>query len=506
LSELTETNLHCRKAISSATLPALTQVFSRLNLPSVLGGNVSVATGNRFSIWAAQPREVLQFWAGDKDPFNKLQQALDKYHLADTHPDQLPEGLFRCGWIGYFGYELNACIEKLPQTAACDIDIPLIHLCFYDRAICYDHLDKTWWLVALEAPGDTESVEDKLTTLENLLTQAQRTHVTLPDAGSLHNEAVDMSGFSCNMSREYYFEALQRIQRYIYDGDVYQINFSQRFDCDYNASAIDLYHWQNQHNPSPYAAFIDGKDFAIVSASPEMFITVRDGFISTKPIKGTRKRITGAPGAEQINMANFAELVRSEKEQAELNMIVDLERNDIARICKPGTRKVIQPRTIEAYPTVFHAVATVQGELRQGITFCDILKAVFPGGSITGAPKIRSMEIIDELEPTQRSVYTGSIGFIGIDGSVCLNIAIRTIIISSGQAFAQTGGGIVADSQPEAEWDEMITKAWALLAGITAVSELAQPDKKDVKEKRRKIQDVKKLQIRWPKSSSMTKS
>ena len=171
-----------------------------------------------------------------------------------------------------------------------------------------------------------------------------------------------------------------------------------------------------------------------------------------------------------------------------------------------GNEKVIQPRTIEAYPTVFHAVATVEGRLREDVTFGDVLKAVFPGGSITGAPKIRAMEIIDELEPTQRSVYTGSIGFIGIDGSVCLNIAIRTIIIASGRAFAQTGGGIVADSQPEAEWAETITKARALLAGITAVSELAAPGKKDVKEKRRKIQDIKESRKRWQKSSSMTKS
>ena len=156
------------------------------------------------------------------------------------------------------------------------------------------------------------------------------------------------------------------------------------------------------------------------------------------------------------------------KEQAELNMIIDLERNDVAKICEPGTRKVIQPRTIETYPTVFHAVATVAGRLRSEITFCDILKAMFPGGSITGAPKIRSMEIIDETEPTARGVYTGSIGYIGLDGSVCLNIAIRTIIIKNQMAYAQTGGGIVADSDPQAEWDETITKARALLAGIKA--------------------------------------
>lgn len=506
MCELIETNLYCRKIISSATLPALTQVVSERNLASILGGNPAVAGGNRFSVWAAQPREVFQFGAGQKEPFSKLQRALDKYRLEDTDEGQLPEGLFPCGWIGYFGYELNGFVELLPQTAVRDIDIPLIHLCFYDRAICYDHAEKMWWLVALEIPGDSESVEDKLASVGNLLRQAERTHVSLPDGGTLQTEAVDVSRFGCNMSKEYYFEALRRIQKYIYDGDVYQINFSRRFDCDYSGSAIDLYHWQNQYNPSPYAAFVGGDDFAIVSASPEMFVTIRDGFITTKPIKGTRKRVTGAPGAKQANEANFTDLVQSEKEQAELNMIIDLERNDIAKICKPGTRRVVQGRTIEAYPTVFHAVATIGGELRADITFCDILKAVFPGGSITGAPKIRAMEIIDELEPTQRSVYTGGIGFIGTDGGVCLNIAIRTIIITSGRAFAQTGGGIVADSQPQAEWAETITKARALLAGITAVSELAPPGKKDVKGKRRKIGEIKESQIRWQKSSSTTKS
>jgi len=173
--------------------------------------------------------------------------------------------------------------------------------------------------------------------------------------------------------------------------------------------------------------------------------------------------------ARQINARNFNELLNSEKEQAELNMIIDLERNDIARICRPGTRSVVQPRTIETYPTVFHAVATVAGRLREEINFCDVLKALFPGGSITGAPKIRSMEIIDETEPTARGVYTGSIGFIGIDGSACLNIAIRTIIIKDWKAYAQAGGGIVADSEPEAEWAETIVKARALLAGINSV-------------------------------------
>ena len=498
--------LHCRKVVSSATLPALSQVISAMQFPSILGGNSAVANGSKFSIWAAQPKEIFQFRATERNPFGKLQRALDKYRLDDSLENELPKGIFSCGWIGYWGYELNGFIERLPQTAVCDVDIPIIRLCFYDRTICYDHADRIWWLIALQMPTDSESGDDKLDSLTDLLGEAEKTCVSLPETDGSQTEAVDISKFRCNMTRSYYFEALEKIRRYIYDGDVYQINFSQRFECDYDAPAIDLYHWQNQYNPSPYAAFVGNNDFTIVSASPEMFITVRDGLISTKPIKGTRRRITDAADAKQINEANFAQLVQSEKEQAELNMIIDLERNDLARICQPGTRKVVQGRTIEAYPTVFHAAATVEGRLEENVTFGDVLKAVFPGGSITGAPKIRAMEIIDELEPTQRGVYTGSIGFVGIDGSVCLNIAIRTIIIKDGKAFAQTGGGIVADSDPQAEWDETITKARALLAGITAVSELAWPDKKDVKEKRRKIQDIKEPRIRWQKSSSTTKS
>jgi para-aminobenzoate synthetase component 1 len=378
--------------------------------------------------------------------------------------------MFIGGWAGYFGYEFGRYIEKIPETAVDDLGLALVRLCFYDRVICYDHADGNWWAVALEIDGQSESAESKLDWLCELLGQAENINVALPQRGSI--DEVDVSKLRCNMSRGDYFSALEKIRRYIYDGEVYQINFSQRFECDYDARAIDLYHWQNEYNPSPYAAYIGGDDFSIVSTSPEMFITLRDGVISTKPIKGTRKRISGEAQGEKVNKANFMELVESEKDQAELNMIIDLERNDLARICEPGTRRVSQPRTIETYPTVFHAAATIEGRVKNAGSrqlIGDILKAVFPGGSITGAPKIRAMEIIDELEPTQRSVYTGSIGFIGVDGSVCLNIAIRTVIITGGLAYAQTGGGIVADSEPQAEWDETITKAQALLAGIAAV-------------------------------------
>jgi para-aminobenzoate synthetase component 1 len=454
--------LHYKKIHTSINLPGVSELFARLKSPSILGGNPAKKDADRFSYWAAEPKEVFEFRAGQKNPFEKLQYALDKYKPERDHLNGLTKGIFCGGWIGYFSYELGRYIERLPETTIDDLQMPLIRLSFYDRLIAYDHIEDNFWLMALQFPNDIETPNEKLSYLERLLNESQNVTVKRPNAGDL--ETIDFSQIRCNMDRGYYFKAIEKIKRYIYDGDVYQINFSQRFECDYNARTIELFHWQNHFNPSPYSAYIDAGGFKIVSASPEMFITITDDIISTKPIKGTRPRINKT----SVDTGNYSELLNSEKEQAELNMIIDLERNDVAKICEYGTRKVIQPRTIESYPTVFHAVATVAGQLKQKITFCDVLKAMFPGGSITGAPKIRSMEIIDETEPTVRGVYTGSIGFLGIDGSVCLNIAIRTIIIKNNTAFAQTGGGIVADSDPQAEWEETITKARALLAGIKA--------------------------------------
>ena len=468
--------LYCRRVPAPANLPGLSEVFAGLESPSILGGNRARVDAGRFSYWAAEPREIFEFHAGQSSPFEKLQTALDKYKLDDHQGNYAgfpPREMFRGGWIGYFSYELGRYIEKLPETAVDDIGTPLIRLCFYDRFIAYDHIEKGCWLAALQLPGEVEEVERKLDSLERLLAQSQEVQVPYPPPGDLDN--IDFSQVRCNMDKDYYLRTVERIRRYIYDGEVYQINFSQRFECDYAAPPIRLFHWQNQYNPSGHAAYIDGGGFHIVSASPEMFITIADNAIRTKPIKGTRPRLSETHGAasqaKRINAENFNDLLHSEKERAELNMIVDLERNDVAKICKPGTRTVIQPRTIETYPTVFHAVATVAGRLREDVTFCDILRAMFPGGSITGAPKIRSMEIIDDIEPTARGPYTGSIGFIGVDGNVCLNIAIRTIIIAGRKAFAQAGGGIVADSDPQSEWAETITKARALLAGIRATQE-----------------------------------
>ncbi|MBN1509792.1 MAG: anthranilate synthase component I family protein [Sedimentisphaerales bacterium] len=474
--------VHCKSVHANTSPGALTEVVSTLASPAILGGNPAKVYEDGFSYWAAEPRDMFVFETGQSDPLARLQETLDRYTLtndsfvrhnrddiqADTSTS--PDGMFTGGWIGHFSYELGRHIERLPGAAVDDLQIPRIRLCFYDRVIAYDHRRDVFWITALELPGDRESPEEKIAAVERWLRQSQQTEPAALPAVDIEN--IDVDQVRRNMTQDAYLDAVRRIKRHIHDGDIYQANFSHRFEHPFQGTAARLFHWQNCHNPSGYAAYLDARDFQIVSASPEMFIAIQDGRIRTKPIKGTRPRINACDEqASKLNAQRFQELLTSEKEQAELNMIIDLERNDVARICKPGTRRVIQPRTIERYPSVFHAVATVGGELRDDVTFSDVLKAMFPGGSITGAPKIRAMEIIDELEPTARGIYTGAIGFIGLDGTVCLNIAIRTAIITNGSAFVQTGGGIVADSDPQAEWAETITKARALLAGIRAVED-----------------------------------
>jgi anthranilate/para-aminobenzoate synthase component I len=462
--------VHAKRIQIDTDLSALSEVFARLRDPAVLGGNPARAQADRFSYWAAEPRESFEFRQGQTEPLAKLEDLVDKYKLVDGCPGGAvpPEGMFCGGWMGYIAYEMGRYIEVLPRTAVDDLRLPLMRLCFYDRVIAYDHHAGVFWISALELPGDTEGPQQKMARMERFLHESANRSAMKPPAADI--ERVDPGSVRTNLSRDEYVRAVARVKQHIRDGDVYQVNLAQRFQCPFRGRAIDLFHWENRYNPSPYAAYIDASDFQVVSASPELFVDIRNSFIQTNPIKGTRRRIAAnLPHGEEINARNFNALSTSEKERAELNMIIDLERNDVARICRPGTRHVLQHRTIEVFPTVFHAVATVGGELRPEVKLTDMLRAMFPGGSITGAPKIRAMEIIDAMEPTTRGVYTGSIGFVGLDGTVSLNIAIRTVTIAHHEAFVHAGGGIVADSDPQAEWEETITKARALLAGIDAV-------------------------------------
>jgi anthranilate/para-aminobenzoate synthase component I len=263
-------------------------------------------------------------------------------------------------------------------------------------------------------------------------------------------------------TRGRYLEAVARAIEYVAAGDVFQVNLSQRFSVPLGEHPAAVYARLRRQSPARYGACLAYDDFAILSNSPELFLRVDPPDatgkrrVVTRPIKGTRPRGEGMAQA----------LLASAKDQAELNMIVDLERNDLGRVCEVGSVRVTEPRSIEAHPTVYHGVATVEGVLRDDVTFVDLLRATFPGGSVTGAPKIRAMEVIEELEPVRRGPYCGAIGYLAGDGSVEFNVAIRTMVIKDGLAHVAVGGGIVADSEPAAEYEETLVKARAMFAAL----------------------------------------
>ncbi|HTL29784.1 MAG TPA: aminodeoxychorismate synthase component I, partial [Tepidisphaeraceae bacterium] len=270
-------------------------------------------------------------------------------------------------------------------------------------------------------------------------------------------EADPTQALRSTFTRDEYELAVARVIEYIRAGDVFQVNLSQRFTAPLTCSPHELYQRLQSTAPAKYAAFLDFGEFSLISNSPELFLHVdRDRGVVTRPIKGTRPRL---PGMDH-------QLRESIKDTAELNMIIDMERNDLGRVCEIGSVRVSEPRVIETHPTVFHGVATIEGELRDDVTFVDLLRATFPGGSITGAPKIRAMEIIDELEPVRRGPYCGAIGYLDSNGTMQFNIAIRTMIAKGGKVHIPVGGGIVADSSPASEYEETIVKAKAMFDAL----------------------------------------
>ena len=377
------------------------------------------------------------------NPFDILKELMEKYKAEDR--SNIP---FLGGAVGYFAYDMCHNVEKLPRSAVDDVKIPDCCFGFYDSIIAIDHYRKDTYIISNginEKPGNlVEELKSKLGNITAL---------------SLENkQGAACSEIQSNFSKEDYLKAVQRVKDYIRTGDIYQANLTQRFKCNTEESPFSIYSRLRRLNPAPFACYMNFGEGHILSSSPERFLKIRENMIETRPIKGTRPR--GRTAEE--DKANKAELLSSEKDKSELLMIVDLERNDLGKVSKTGTVKVPELFYPEEYATVHHLVATVTGEMQDDINSIDVIKAAFPGGSITGAPKIRAMEIIDELEPTQRNIYTGSIGYLGFNGSIDLNIAIRTIVMKEGTAFFQAGGGIVWDSNPELEYEETLHKAKAL--------------------------------------------
>lgn len=405
----------------------------------------------------------------DCDPLSDLKALLKKY-AVESGPGALPceNG---CA-AGFISYDFGSVLEKLPDTAVEEIDVPHMLFGFYDTAIVVDHEKNQTYICAASGLSSREEQNNmeqrKITHIRETIFSAVKTRAAEPAGDGQPNRDIQKlqfshkhsaNAFTSDFSREDYCRMVEKAREHIRNGDIFQVNLSQRIRTTLPGDAYDVYRRLRSESPAPFACYLNFGTLRVMSSSPERFFRLEDGWIETRPIKGTRPR--GRTEAEDI--ANREELLASEKDHAELAMIVDLERNDLGRISRIGSVKVTEFVELETYANVFHLVATVCGELSEGMDVTDCIRATFPGGSITGAPKIRAMEIIDELEPVKRNIYTGAIGYIGFDGTCDFNIAIRTIVAEGDQAFYQVGGGIVWDSVPEEEYKETLHKGSAIL-------------------------------------------
>ncbi len=366
-----------------------------------------------------------------------LEQNLSDLSLLEP---QLP---FCGGLLGLLGYDLGKQIETLPTTAEADISLPDLAVGLYNWAVVIDHEIKCAFAVGIDA----KSQYSKLTALSGKTTQLFRL----------------TAKWQSNMSKQDYFDKFAQVKEYIFAGDCYQINLAQRFEVPYQGCEWQAYKTLEQVNKGPFSAFLRLEQGAVLSVSPERFISLDGKKMQTKPIKGTRPKLHDI----DADKAQIEALANAEKDQAENLMIVDLLRNDFGRVAKPGSVKVPKLFDVETFPAVHHLVSTVEATLQDETSASELLKACFPGGSITGAPKIRAMEIIEELEPHARNAYCGSIGYISANGKMDTSITIRTLVAEQGKLYAWAGGGLVADSEVEAEYQETFDKLAKILPTLS---------------------------------------
>lgn len=416
-------------------------------------------TDGRFDIISALPTTVIST-CGEKtevrgrdgaksyttDPFKILQERLA------LRPESAQELPFYGGALGYFSYDLGRRIEKLPTTAVRDIDLPEMCVGIYDWAAVVDHQERKAWVVC---PDD--SAEDLQGWADLIAYEQPLTPAAFATSFQVLSPAKPEIRFAD------YARQFKKIKRYIKDGDCYQVNYAQRFSAEVEGHSWDAYRRLRNLNPAPFSAYLSLSNSTILSSSPERFLKINDRLVETKPIKGTSARDEDP----EVDLKLASNLANSEKDRAENVMIVDLMRNDIGKTCAIGSVEVSKLFAIESFAKVHHLVSTVNGKLSDDKTPIDLLRGCFPGGSITGAPKLRAMEIIEELEPTRRSIYCGSIGYIGFDGRMDTNIAIRTLLRAEDKMYCWAGGGIVSDSGLQSEYQESLDKAAAMLDVFT---------------------------------------
>ncbi len=450
----------------------------------------------RYSMVAARPFLTLRSrgsrcelrWEGGSDqrfgdPWRVLDGLMASYELRDEMDLPFPLG----GCFGYWGYDLKNFVEpRLPRRALNDLELPECHVGFYDSLVVFDHHLGTTWILAtgLDRDGSRSPARAREQSdfwLEHLADQksnscapADSEHVPGSDSaelgafhsnpllGSLVEDPEQTSAVFSNTTRADFLARVARAQDYIHSGDIYQVNLSQRLSAPFPGSGWRLFQALSDVSPAPFSAYLDAGEFQLASSSPELFLRLSGSQIQTRPIKGTRPRSADPTRDAQLSY----QLQTSEKEMAELVMITDLLRNDLGRVCEFGSIHVPELARLERYPQVQHLVSTVEGSLRHGVTHLSALAACFPGGSITGAPKIRAMQIIDELEPVCRGPYTGALGYLGFNRESQLSMIIRTALLKDGVAHFQVGAGIVADSIPDAEYLETIAKARGFIEAL----------------------------------------
>jgi para-aminobenzoate synthetase component 1 len=385
---------------------------------------------------------------------------------------------FQGGAAGYIGYDYGSLLERLPASRYDDLAVPDVLLGIYDWVIAWDHRLGTAWVISTGMPETgaerERRAQERLAMVRERLSRGASASgrrvpaapreprpAPAPSYTAIGVENAEQIGLRSTFTHRGYLDAVSRVREYIIAGDIFQANLSQRFQAALTLPPFDLYRKLRRRNPAPFAAYLDFDELAVVSASPERFLLLDDKgrHVETRPIKGTRPRGLGPMHDAALGRA----LSESDKDRAENVMIVDLLRNDLSRVCRAGTVRVPDLFALEQHPTVHHLVSTVVGELEPDADAVALLQAAFPGGSITGAPKVRAMEIIAELEPTRRGVYCGSVGYISTSGAMDTSIVIRTYVALEGQVYFQAGGGIVADSDPELEYRETLDKARALI-------------------------------------------
>jgi para-aminobenzoate synthetase component 1 len=383
---------------------------------------------------------------------DNLKMVLEDYKTDKD--ESLP--YFSGGIIGFFSYDCMRYIEKIENKANDDLNLPDLYFFVYNDVFVFDHYNESLWIITHQTNESDEEISNRLQQYKDAWTE------NIEDFNFESRENSSNGHKSYSFDEHKFGEAVGRVKEYIAAGDVFQVNLSTRQSKKLISHPFDVYLTLREINPSPYMSYIDCGEFQIVSGSPELLVNRFNNKLNTRPIAGTRSR--GTNNEEEDKLIN--ELLSSEKERAEHIMLVDLERNDIGKVSKYGTVKVNELMVIEKYSHVMHIVSNVQGELDEKYDNIDIVKAMFPGGTITGAPKVRTMEIIEELEPVRRGIYTGSIGWIGFNGNMELNIVIRTLLAKNGVAHVQAGAGVVIDSNPKHEYKESVKKATALWKAI----------------------------------------